>query len=232
MGKPAGALAQFPEPLGAELAARRTEPRQLPLAAGALRRGLAHRPGLQLLRFPGGRDAGRRHWPIQYSSRRRRDREPRLLDRRACRAPAPYERRPAAGARFRLRPPAPASGGGGLPAEQRAEPRSVIAHRLPAGGLCPQLPADRRQMAGPFAVRDPARGLARVIFNLTAGAASSRRGASAFRQAWPASVDSIVRSIPSLASARCHLPSLSWLNTRSPSASTDSQPFACISASS
>jgi hypothetical protein len=51
-------------------------------------------------------------------------------------------------------------------------------------------------------------------------------------QARPASVDSIVRSTPSLARARCHLASKSLSKTRSESAGTESQPLACISASS
>src|SRR3954469_9145067 len=122
MGEPPGTLSPLYERLGAELAARRTEPAQLPLEAGALCRGLAHRPGLQLLHFPRRRDAGRRHWPLERAPRRRRDREPRLLGRRTLRPPALYERRPAAGARFRLRPAASASGRGRLSADQRAEP--------------------------------------------------------------------------------------------------------------
>jgi hypothetical protein len=51
-------------------------------------------------------------------------------------------------------------------------------------------------------------------------------------QAWPTSVDSNERSMPSLAIACCHLLSLSTPNTRSRSGGTSSQPFAWISASS
>ena len=63
---------------------------------------------------------------------------------------------------FAFDPAAAAPRRGGVPAEQRAEPRPVAAHRFPAGGLRPPLPADRREMAGPPALRDPARGLARL----------------------------------------------------------------------
>jgi [ribosomal protein S5]-alanine N-acetyltransferase len=42
------------------------------------------------------------------------------------------------------------------------DPRPPVAHRLPRGRLCPQLPPDRRQVAGPRPLRDPARGLARL----------------------------------------------------------------------
>src|SRR5229473_3417574 len=73
-----------------------------------------------------------------------------------------YERGPAAGSRLRLRPATPAPGRGRVSPDQRAEPRAIVAHRVSAGGLRPQLSADRRQAPGPPVVRNPARGLARV----------------------------------------------------------------------
>lgn len=51
-------------------------------------------------------------------------------------------------------------------------------------------------------------------------------------QARPASAESRAGSMPSLAKALDHLASLSWPNTISASAGTDSQPLAWISASS
>ena len=66
-------------------------------------------------------------------------------------------------------------------------------------------------MAGPPAVRDPARGLAAV--RIAIRRADERRNPPQSDQAWPASVDSIVRSMPSLASARRHLPSRSGSKT-------------------
>ena len=49
MGEPARPLARFSCAVGADLAARRAEPSELSGAARPLRRGLAHRPGLQFL---------------------------------------------------------------------------------------------------------------------------------------------------------------------------------------
>src|SRR6204780_845402 len=144
----------------AELAIRRAVARGLSPPAPTLRAGLARRPGLQLSAVPPrGRGAAGRRQLEQCAPRRRRNRQPRLLDRRAVRAPGLHDRGSAPHALFRLRKAAALSRRGGLPAAQYRQPAAAAQKRFPRGGLCPPIPIDRRQMAGPRAVRVVARGL-------------------------------------------------------------------------
>src|SRR6185437_4385246 len=90
----------------------------------------------------------------------RRDRQPRLLGRRALRAPRLHDRGASTHPCLCLPALAAASGRGGLPAAQRAEPRAVAQERLPRGGLCARVSLHRRPLAGPRALRDAAGGMA------------------------------------------------------------------------
>src|ERR1700686_3605395 len=110
-------VAPLPDAVGAELVGGFADAHRFPPPPPALRLGLAHRPGLQLLPVPPpGWRHGRRPRPQQYPPRRRRDRQPRLLDRRALRPPRLYERGAAPGPPLRVRAPATAPRRGGLPA--------------------------------------------------------------------------------------------------------------------
>ena len=119
--------------------------------------------GYNFFIFRPRRDAGRRRRPVQSAPRRRRDREPRLLDRRAASRASGYMTAALplvldfAFDRLRLHR-----------VEAACLPTNVPSRALllrtgfQRGRLRPPLSADRRQMAGPPAVRDPARGLGRV----------------------------------------------------------------------
>ena len=84
---------RFPDAVGAVLAGRRSHPRRLPPPAQALRRGLADRPVLRVLRLSqAGQRAGRRSDARQHPPRRRPGRQHRLLDGGAVRALRPHDR--------------------------------------------------------------------------------------------------------------------------------------------
>ena len=164
MGQPARPLARLSRPVGADLAARRAEPRR----ATALRlsryaedwrtdqgynffifrnddEALAGGVGLSNMRRGVAETASLGYWIGEPFARQRYMSAalPLVLD--------------FAFDRLRLHRVEAACLPSNVPSRALA-----AAHRLPAGRLRPPLPADRRQMAGPPAVRDPARGLARL----------------------------------------------------------------------
>src|SRR5260370_1689834 len=99
-------VAPLPDAVGAELVGGFADTHRLSPPPPALCVRLAQRPGLQLLPVPpaGWRD-GRRHRPQQCPPRRGRERQPRLLDRRALCPARLYEPRPRLGAQLPFRPP-------------------------------------------------------------------------------------------------------------------------------
>src|SRR5690349_13258652 len=103
VGQLARGFARVSFAVGAELAARCAEPRQFSGPGGALRRGLAHRPGLQFFHFRSRRDPDRRDRLVEYPPRSFRDREPWLLGWRALCAATLHDSGSAArgGLRFR-----------------------------------------------------------------------------------------------------------------------------------
>ena len=95
--------------------------------------------------------------PLPDRPRRLPVRLPRLLRARAPRRPGPDARGDGADGRARVRAARAAPAGGQHPARQRRLDRARALRRLPARGLLAALPADRRPVARPRALRDHGR---------------------------------------------------------------------------